>query len=327
MRAFIERRRRTVIDRFQRLFDGWASKRARHPSLIRLDHKTIYVLPTGFGLAWVVLFVGIWIGGANYDNNAARFLAWWLLSILFIAPYLSFRYLASVEIRLLDITEACHGEQAQLTLSVHGHRSTISVQLSDHPWQHVGVDRSRISSHFTVPQRGRYDCPVIRVETRLPFGMFRCWSVIRFTTPGLGYPTPIVSTIAPTRQAESEESETHVSSLTKAQGNDFDSLKRYEVGEPLARVDWKALAKTEQMYSKLYGQAIQAQRRLDIDALTGDTERRLGILCYWILKAHESEQAVGLVLGEESFPENTGDAHITRLLRALANYPGTDNEL
>lgn len=326
MRAFVERSRRTLTNWIQRQFERWASKRSRHEHSLTLSHKSIYVVPTGFGLAWIVLFIAIWIGGANYDNNAARFLAWWLLSILLIAPYLSYRYLSGIQVRLLGIDEQCKGQQTQLHLAISAHRATISVQVEDHPWLHLPPEQSQVSSHFVVPRRGRYTCPTIRIESRLPFGMFRCWSILRYTTEGLGYPAPMTSTIVPTRQSSDDGSETSVASIVRSVGSDFDSLKRYEEGDPLARVDWKALAKTEQLYSKQYGTAVQSHRHLDLDAVSGDIEHRLSILCYWLLQAQANEQAVGLTLGNEHFAEASGDEHTKRLLRALANYGGGEDE-
>jgi uncharacterized protein (DUF58 family) len=320
MRTAAQRRRRALSAWLRNLFERWAKHRATHENEITLSHRCIYVLPTGFGLAWIGLFIGIWVGGANYDNNAARFLAWWLLSIMLIAPYICYRQLAGLRIQLIEISEACEGDEAHLTLSLSGHRSPISMQLADIPWQHVAAESSRFQSHFPVPSRGHYPCPTVRIECRLPFGLFRCWSVIRFKTEGLGYPRPIASSIVPTKAVHDEGAETNATQVHGKKGSDFDSLKRYEEGEPLARVDWKALAKTDQLYSKQYGTAVHSHRVLDIDALSGDVERRLGILCYWVLYARDHEQAVGLRLRDTFFAEQVGERHTRELLRALALF-------
>ncbi|MNJ77043.1 hypothetical protein D3C77_744550 [compost metagenome] len=61
---------------------------------------------------------------------------------------------------------------------------------------------------------------------------------------------------------------------------------------------------------------------LDLEPLDGDLEKRLGLLCHWVLQFSARGQPFGLRLGRQELAPDTGEAHREACLRALALFGG-----
>ncbi|EXF44213.1 hypothetical protein BAY1663_03355 [Pseudomonas sp. BAY1663] len=57
---------------------------------------------------------------------------------------------------------------------------------------------------------------------------------------------------------------------------------------------------------------------LDFDALPGDTEQRLSLLCHWVVQLSERQQPFALRLPAGTIGPDSGQAHLDACLRALA---------
>ncbi|RMA78960.1 DUF58 domain-containing protein [Umboniibacter marinipuniceus] len=305
-----------LAQRFQR----WAVRRSTAEHQIALTHRNLYIVPTVVGFFWLAVFGLVWVGAANYDNNPARFLAWWLLSVFFVAMWKTHRQLQGAKVRLLSVSEAPVDEFALVKLQLEDVPHGIEVQIDHGEWQRWPSQQSVFSGQVTVPQRGYYALPPIKLRTQLPFGLFRCWTVLRFTKPCIGYPAPLASVYLPCSQHASDDAEQASRQVIHGSGEDFNELRAYQPGEPLSRVDWKALAKTQQWFSKHYGSPSAGAWILDFDRLSGQAEQRLSVLCFWVLAAQASQQALGLRLGPQYFDLANSELHYRQILKALALY-------
>ena len=305
-----------LAQRFQR----WAVRRSTADHQIRLTHRNLYIVPSIVGFFWLAVFGLVWVGAANYDNNPARFLAWWLLSVFFVTMWMTHRQLQGAKVRLLSVSEAPVDEFARINLQLDGVNEGLEVQIDNGEWQRWPDGQAVFSGQLKVPKRGYYSLPAIKIRTLLPFGLFRCWTVLRFTKRCIGYPAPLASVYMPLSQHASDDSEQASRQLITGSGEDFNELRTYQPGEPLSRVDWKALAKTQQWFSKHYGSPSAGAWILDFDRLSGHVEQRLSVLCFWVISAQTNQQALGLRLGQQQFDLATSELHYRQILKALALY-------
>ncbi|WP_298633697.1 DUF58 domain-containing protein [uncultured Umboniibacter sp.] len=303
-----------LAQRFQR----WAVRRSTADHQIRLTHRNLYIIPTIVGFFWLAIFGLVWVGAANYDNNPARFLAWWLLSVFVVTMWMTHRQLQGAKVRLLSVSEAPADELARIKLQLEGVNGGLEVQIDKGEWQRWPDGQTEYIGQLTVPKRGYYALPAIKIRTLLPFGLFRCWTVLRFTKPCIGYPAPLASVFMPLSQHASDDTEQASRQLITGSGEDFNELRTYQPGEPLSRVDWKALAKTQQWFSKHYGSPSAGAWILDFDRLSGHAEQRLSVLCFWVLSAQSNQQALGLRLGQQHFDLASSEHHYRQVLKALA---------
>ena len=102
---------------------------------------------------------------------------------------------------------------------------------------------------------------------------------------------------------------------------DFSGLREYRSGDSMRRIDWKASAREQGMYTKLFEGQGQFVLWLDYDHAPGrDSENKLSLLTRWVLDAHAGQHVWGLRLPGEAIAPASGEAHQQACLRALAVF-------
>ena len=102
---------------------------------------------------------------------------------------------------------------------------------------------------------------------------------------------------------------------------DFAGLRRYHEGDSPRHVAWKAYARSGDLLSKLFSGADTSSQWFDFGQIAAtDPERRLSVLCRWIVDAERTRADYGLRLPGMEFPPAHGDAHRHRCLESLALF-------
>ena len=107
--------------------------------------------------------------------------------------------------------------------------------------------------------------------------------------------------------------------LTRGSGvDDYQGLRAWQPGDPRRRLHWKAYSRGQGLLVKDFASLLGNDPLLDFDALTGDTEQRLSVLCHWVIDLSEKQQPFALRLPAGLFGPDSGQAHRDACLRALA---------
>ncbi|WP_444915964.1 DUF58 domain-containing protein [Microbulbifer sp. TRSA007] len=315
-----------LVEYWRNLMQRWLSRRAPRARAITLNHSRLFILPTRAGLGFLIVVALLWLLGTNYENNLVFALTFLLVSILAVLPLHTFANLSGVHLRLVDTRAAFAGDfaEAEINVSCEGKRDREWLELSWPPEQGSRVDlceqkSADICISMPVVKRGRVQAPRLRVESRFPLGLFRCWSRIDLDVEFLVYPRPISAGPLPLGEtvAEGEFGE------VKRGGDDFAALKPYQAGDSLRHVAWKQYAAGRDLYSKDYERKTDTRLWLDWGLLDGrDIEMRLSNLCDWTLQAEKQGIAYGLCLPGISIEPSLGPEHQQQVLQALALYPG-----
>ncbi|SDJ60623.1 DUF58 domain-containing protein [Microbulbifer yueqingensis] len=311
--------------RWRALHSAWLSRRAPAARAVTLDHRKLFILPTRAGLAFALVIVLLWLLGTNYENNLVFALAFLLASLFVVLPLHTFANLSGIEIRLLEAGTAFAGDfaTARLALARDRDRRGEHIQLG---WpagdpvtvQVPGEGAVEVEVALPVMERGRVRAPRLRIETRFPLGLFRCWSWIDLDVEFLVYPQPRPAGPLPLGAALAEgESE-----QKRRGGDDFAGLRQYQLGHSPRQVAWKQFAAGRGLHSKDYESGVDSRLWLEWDLLAGrDIETRLGNLCQWVLDADRQQLAYGLRLPGRAIEPGLGPSHRDRLLAALALFP------
>ena len=192
-----------------------------------------------------------------------------------------------------------------------------TLQWTDVPAQ----GSSTVQLAFMPARRGVQQLPTLIAETRFPMGTFRIWTLWRPAAAMLIYPQPEPN--APPLPP-SEPRSGAPAGASRGPGNaEFDSLRDYRRGDPLALVLWKKSAKAaEQGNGLLVRQSLQAPQQdqwLTL-AQTGLLARELQLsrLCAWVLQADRLGLRYGLRLPALQLAPSSGEAHKRQCLEALA---------
>jgi uncharacterized protein (DUF58 family) len=179
---------------------------------------------------------------------------------------------------------------------------------------------------LSFPRRGIHRLQDPHLLTRFPFGFFIKGALTKEAREVLAYPQLLPWQEHLPVQAHGDESAR--SRPHKGRGEDIFSVREYLPGDASRDIHWRSTAKRSQPIVKEYERpgAKKVQIYLDTFLPEKATEReqalfeqrvsRAASLAYHLLM--KQDFLVGLTLGAEVIPAQTGDAHLHRILRALA---------
>lgn len=305
-------------------FTRWVNRRyvLESPPVL-LTQRRIYIVPTKAGLLFGSTIVVMLLGAINY-NLSLGFVLVFLLSGMGIATMLhTYRGLAGLSLRPGKCAPVFAGEPATFMVLVRNpaRLPRFNIDISHPPDSSTITDivpAEEVEVPINVPTHGRGMLRVNRwkISTTYPLGVFRAWSYAHLGQEVLVYPRPEPAAPAPILLPAPARD-----GVTGADGtDDFTGLRRYQQGDSLRHIAWKALARGHPMLSKQFSGGAQPELQLrwqDTEGC-GDTERRLSRLCRWIVEAARAGQTFSVTLPGANIPAGQGDEHEARCLRALA---------
>lgn len=187
------------------------------------------------------------------------------------------------------------------------------------------VKNEAIKCQLSLPytKRGCYQLKPIKIASNYPFGLVSVWSYIQPNKVVYVYPSIIKTTNQkhPNLVANNTDEGTE-----KHKGDDeFESLITHLPEMGLQRISWKHYAKTQQLLVKQFSNFKSVDAQFDFNLVTGDTEQRLGQLCFLVCQAFESDINYSLKLPNKLIASNSGKLHHQCCLQALSQV-GNDNE-
>lgn len=323
LRRAIRAIRRYVDQRAQ----AWIRRRQgpdRDP--IELGRQRIYILPTGYGLAYATMVFSMLLGGMNYNNNLGLGLTFVLVSLGLVTMHHCHGTLAGLRVRLLEAEPAFVGQDVRYRLLLENPsrvpRPALELEITPHraPLSTADVPAAGAThADLRVPalRRGRQPLERFVVATRHPLGLFRAWAVMHPDYTAIAWPQPAPrGRPPPLTRTDTGGAQDH------ALGEeDFTGLRAFQPGDSIRRIAWKAYARGQGLHTKQYAGTDVVSHVFDWDSLPGlDAESRLAQLCRWILDAHERGEAFGLRLPDITIGLNVGAAHKERCLNELALF-------
>ena len=287
-----------------------------------LEYRHVFVLPTRFGWGFGLMLVFMALGGLNFNNNMALMLVFLLATIAQLTTLIAYRNLSGLCIDNIHAEPVFSGEPAHFRVFVSNgdERQRFAVQAGFKGAQDCKDLKTNACQafHLKYPTHGRgwLAMPSFRLETRFPLGMFKAWSWVFPQTRCLVYPSPAKNAppLPKTGHGESGRAQ-------KGDGDQVHGLKKYQPGDSIQRVAWRASARHGELYSLEMETPREEACELDWDLLTGgDAETRLSILTAWVIAADHKQLSYSLRLPDVSVPTGNGISQRARCLETLALY-------
>ncbi len=344
---------------FANLIQRWVTRRLPPQSRIRLGHKNVFILPTRWGLMFLMTVVLVLIAGINYQNSMILATSFLFFAVFVVHIHMSFNNFAGLTVAFHDAEPAHVGEEALITLTVCSTRAAgtdsgsgrgepatgdrhVAIQLGwpqstasiRHQLIHTGLpptdhpsepgSESELQS-VTLPlqclKRGIQRAPRLLATSVYPLGLVRVWSWLDLDIDVLVYPRPIAGEVN-AADAVSEGDSQPDRKLRQQQPVDFDGLRNYELGESRSRIAWKKYAQQGVLYTKLFSSESADPVWIDQAAYAGrDIELQMSNLCAEVLVRDKGQQPYGLKLGKWRLAPGLGPQHKRDALEALARYP------
>ncbi len=299
-------------------------RRADEPLPIRIDRRRVFVLPTRFGLAYMLLVGTMGLGALNYNNNPAFMLAL-LLGTAGLAS-LVFAHLQLSGLRMESLAaEPVHaGEPLDVRIALaaddprprQGLRVVLdgATAIADIPAGRPGIARVAVPT----TRRGWFDAGQVEFATTRPLGLALAWSWLFPARGWLVYPRPERDG-PPLPDAPASGSRTRPS----VAGDDIHQIRPYRPGDPTRSIAWKASARSTRLLSREYEQPIDADVRLDWSQVrTLEHEAAISRLTHWVELAERQTRRYALQLpGQPVIGPSRGPEHLHACLDALARMP------
>jgi uncharacterized protein (DUF58 family) len=291
---------------------------------VTLGLRNIYILPTGYGLLYLLVLGAMLIGSINYNNNLGFLLTFLLGSLGLTAMMHTYSMLYGLRIAAVASIPVFAGEPAAIEITTGGiDRSRTGIRWYFSVGERVNIDfepgyQKQVLISTLTEQRGIYDPGWLRIVCEYPLGLFQAWARVDTGLRCLVYPRPI-SGPEPGADTLSDFEEGDVT-LT-AGVDDFMGLSAYQPGDPPGRIHWQAYSRGRGLHTKTFAGQVGAGMLLDMkDISADDTERKLSILCFHVIRCYRQRRSVGLKLAGKTVPVGSGSIHRDRCLRALALF-------
>jgi uncharacterized protein (DUF58 family) len=283
--------------------------------------------PSGWGF-FGLIFCSFLLA-VNFSNNLIFAMAFLLVSIALVG-WLHTR----VNISGLDLSDwkcgpVFAGQDAVYRLTVENRKKEDRIGLRTASSEGAGAkeihlaenERTEMVLKRKAPSRGRLRAIPADIRSCFPMGIFQVRMGTRPMPDCLVYPEPAGDQPIPDR---SSSRQAHLAS----ESGTYRDTRRYAPGDPLSRIDWKAMARFDELYTKEFdgarGRPALWLRWEDVRA--AGTERKLSQLCRWILDAHKQNREYGLEIPGAVIEPSSGEVHRFACLTALALYGEPENK-
>ncbi len=292
---------------------------------VRLTQRRIYILPTRAGLLFGSTLMVMLVGSINY-NLSLGFVLVFLLGGVGIASLLhTYRSLAGLSLRPGKTEAVFAGDPGMLCVLVDNpsavYRYSVELLLEQRASTTVDIEplgETAVNVPVHTDRRGVLRFARWKITSAYPLGLIRAWGYAHLGTEILVYPRPELAGPPPPQDAA-----TGMEGQLRERGQeDFAGLRRYQRGDSLKHIAWKALAHGHPLLSKQFTGGKLSELRLrwtDTGARLGP-EGRLARLCRWSLEASSLGVPYGLELPGTRIPMGNGSAHDAACLRALALF-------
>ena len=312
------------LARLQARFRRWWQARLPLQDSTTLTQRNVYILPTGPGFMLGLTLLVLLVASINYQLNLGYVLTFLLTGSAVVGIHLCHATLRGLTMNLIAPEPQFTGASAIISINLVSqskrirHGIGLAVLGSQHwSWTDVPAQGSaRVQIAFTPQHRGRYPIPTLTAQTRYPLGTFKVWTLWRPAAQLLVYPAPEPH---PPPLPAGEPRPGGGASLQRHSSGEFDGVRAYRRGDPLKRVVWKKVAKSNELVSRDAQQMQRFALWLDLaQAGAGPLEQRLSRLCAWVLLAEQQGLHYGLRLGGTEVRTGSGEAHQRTCLQALA---------
>jgi uncharacterized protein (DUF58 family) len=312
-----------------RRWHAWWDARHRPTEQWTLSQRNIYIVPTRAGLAFGLLLLLLLVASINYQLNLGYALTFLLAGSALASMHMTHNSLRGLTLHARPPAPVFAGDPARLEIVITNpgsarHGVGFGVQQPGKATQlayaEIGpAGQSSVAIGVPTSRRGLHAVPLLRMESRFPFGLFRAWSLWRPTGQLCVYPRP--ENPAAPLPAAAAAAGGPVPARSAALGGEFDGLRPWRRGDTLRQVAWKKVARTGELVSREGRESARRELWLEwAQTRQADNEARVSRLAAWVLVAERQGLAYGLRLPGQALAPADGAAHRHAALTALATW-------
>ncbi len=308
-------------------------------ALPRLDTRRVYVFPSRQGFMLMFAIALMLLGAINYDIGLGYIMSFALTGLGLVCLLHTWRNLLHLGCLGLRGEPVFAGGVAslRLTLDNRGQPARRALDFAHAPgrmglFRRAGLEAvscdipadslHSVILHCPAPRRGRLAVGRILVETCFPLGLVRAWAWLAPRDDIIVYPRPRGRLPMP----RAEGGNRSAGAGQREGDEDFVGFRAYRGGDLPRHIDWKVLARSDNLVVRRFvtGEAAALALGWEAAAPAGAVEARLEQLARWVVDADERGLPWSLSLPGQHIPTGSGEAHLQRCLTALALFGEAD---
>ena len=280
---------------------GWSDRLTRFMSHRRrpyfeLSLRRVFVLPTRHGFMVALAIFGVFAIAIRIQNNMLLLMAVALFVLFMLSLLWAGQNLQGLRLTVRHDGRMVAGETGVLSLQLASEKPVYDIGIDTGAGARPAMQASYTADHlltFTPSARGRQSLPLVRLETRFPFGLARAW----------GWISPAEVLVAP--QPDFAMARLLISAGTShgmaaggaAEG--ADSLRDWMSGTPESRISWKRYAATDRLLEKTGDTDGDAVPMISYAAVAHlGHEAALSAMCGAVLRAARAGRSFDFQLGD-----------------------------
>ncbi len=293
---------------------------------VTLTKDRVYIVPTKAGLVFSVLVLTMLLGSVNYERSLGYVLTFLLVGIGNISLLATWRNLAGLRLKRINSAAVFAGEtilfnvQLENPQLIQRYSLAISYQGVEYEVVDCAANSSRlIQFQYDAVKRGLIKPGSFRLYTEFPTGLFIAWTWLDLNMSNIVYPCPDKDIISAFSQNVKEGEE----DLPGYGVDNFSHLRKYQSGDNIKHISWKASAKNDELFTKEFNGARLETLWINwFEIKANNEEHRLSIMAAYIINAEKNNQVYGLKLPDKKILPASGNQHYHKCLTALALYSG-----
>jgi uncharacterized protein (DUF58 family) len=308
---------------------AWWDLRRQPRESLTLNQRNIYIVPSRAGLAFCAVLLLLLVVSINYQLSLGFALTFLLAGSAAASMQMTHGSLRGLTLHLKPLVPGFDGDGAVLEMVVTnpgrsrlglGFGLDLGVRPIPLAYAEIAAQgQTSVHLSWLAPGRGLHGLPLVRVESRYPFGLFRAWTIWRPAGQQWVYPRP-ESPTPPWPQTEASQGDDRPAARAGT-GTEFEGVRAYRRGDTLRQVVWKKAARTGEMISRETAGAVQRELRLHWSQAQGmEPEARLSRLAAWVVAADAAGHDWGLSLPGVDLDPDNGAPHRHAALQALAQW-------
>lgn len=298
----------------------WLDRRIPPAETVRLRQRQVFILPTRAGGVFLAMLALMLLVAINYQNSLIFGLVFLLAAIFAVSLLHTWRNLVGLCLHRAESEAAFAGQTAYFSVDLlSGSRAHRQIRVNQLPPVTVAAQQRDCVRIPTLSEtRGLLSAGRLHVSSDYPLGLIRAWSWVDLQQQVYVFPHPAIRP-APISSVGAGE---HVSEQESTQRgvDDFQGLARWQAGESLSRIDWRAFSRGQGLMNKQFTQGSGGEAVLDIATAPGNLEDRVSALCRSVLTLSATDQSFTLRLGGHVIGPAYGARHKLRCLEALATH-------
>ncbi len=308
----------------EKRFQSWLDKRIPSQHEVELNQRRIFIFPGIQSFYFFITIALLLVAAINYQNNLAYALVFFLVSLFNTSILFTFNNISQLRLKSGKSSQVFAGDYAEFDIEISRLPNKIHQRLHfswpESPSQihdMVKLDRKVIKLHCLTNKRGIFRPGRMLLESYYPLGLIRCWSWIDLDFETIVYPKPIHLAVLPDTPLVGDAGKEN----PFVGKEDFYGFRNYVKGDSLKQVNWRSLAKGQELHTKVYAAQQNEQVWVDWDAIhCYSVEEKLSKLCDWALQLDKKNKPYGLRLPDVEISPGLGEAHKKQVLTALALF-------